>query len=213
MEQAEPTKHSVTTGTTDSTKKTSDPTIAHAGLTELEDVTVNATTTSNTESMQIQAIQGGIDGGAANKVAQEQWDNTKTQVSVDSLTDSRAPLPRDPAETQKMPVSALDSAAHNWADDVPSEAAVVPTEDPATVLQNGRDEFREVRGRGGRGRGGRHSEPRGRGRGGLRGERRGRGGGYRGDRGGVESGARREWSEGGHRGGIGRGHMTRGTAE
>ena len=165
----------------------------------------------DTEPVQIPITQGEIDGSAANKVAQEQWDNTKNQVSVDSLTDSW--VPHDPAETERMGVEAPDRATHNWADDVPSEIAVVSSDDITAVLPNSSDEFREVRGRGGRGRGGRHPEHRGRGRGGQRGERRGRGGGHRGDRGGVEGGARGDRREGGHRGGTGRGHIVRVTAE
>lgn len=216
----------------EATEAPSDPTIAHAGLTELEDVAADQTATANTEAAEHASNQGTIDEGAANEAAREQWDTTKTQATGDPLSESWVSVPRDPAETENQHVGAAPGTTQNWADDVPNDPVSINV-DATTPQANGGDEFHEVRGRGGRGRGGGHHDHRGRGRGrgGMRGEGRGRGGGHRGEHRGEgghrgehrseggqrgergEGGARGERADGGHRGGRGRGRGGRGRGE
>lgn len=165
----------------------SDPTVMHAGLTEVDtngDVKPNDDTAATSETLSVpEATTIGV--GAANAVAESNWDSKLSQ-SVTSGPDGWVEVPRDPAETDTglNATPAASTGTQSWAEDVPAET-------PATVAGN--DGFHEVHHNRGRGRGGQHGEYRGSNRGrGYRGEGgyRGRGQGYRGDRGG----------EGGYRG-------------
>ncbi|OJD29082.1 uncharacterized protein BKCO1_940006 [Diplodia corticola] len=175
-----------------------DPTVAHAGLTELD---ANVTSTNGEPAAETSTVPtANVDDTAAN-AAGDRWD-TKAPGSEDPLAESFEMVPRDPAETEAVHEPAPAASTQSWAEDTPAPAAPVAapqaTAEPAPAT-NG-DGFQEVpSSRGGRGRGNYQGERRGgyRGRGGPRGEGRGRGG-YRGDRGDGYRG------RGGYRGGRGR---------
>ncbi|OCK80174.1 hypothetical protein K432DRAFT_416868 [Lepidopterella palustris CBS 459.81] len=155
-----------------------DPTIANAGLTEL-DTSAALINDAETIDTPIAPAASSIDAGAANAAADEQWDK-QPSASDDPLAESFEIVPRDPTETESPAVAAPNNSTQSWADDTPEPAVQAPI--PAT-LTNGNDGFHEVHhGRGGRGRGG-FQEGRGgyRGRGGPRGDGRGRGRGRGGD--------------------------------
>lgn len=187
-----------------------DPTIAHAGLTEID---AEAETMANGESHHVDTPTvpeaSNIDAGAANAAAGTNWD-----VSAEQGADGLVEVPRDPAETETgvAATPAAIAGTRNWADDVPTEPTSAPAASVAEPKANGGDEFHEVHhGRGGRGRSGSQSEHRGgyRGGRGFRGDRGGEGGhrgrgGFRGDRGGGEGGYRGR-GRGGFRGNRGRG--------
>ncbi|KAE8825285.1 hypothetical protein HRS9139_08395 [Pyrenophora teres f. teres] len=162
----------------------SDPTIANAGLTEIDAGAkpVNGTT----EDASVAPAASSI-GAGANAAAEAQWDKPATGGD-DPLTESFEMIPRDPAETETPHVAAAVTSTQSWADDTPEPSAA-----PAAPA-SGNDGFSEVtHNRGGRGRGGHPGGDRGgyrgRGRGGPRGEYRGgrgRGRGeFRGQRGGY----------------------------
>lgn len=158
-----------------------DPTVAHAGLTELDTNGEPATESSAPAA-------ASVDDTAANAAGAEQWD-TKVPGSDDPLAESFEMVPRDPAETEAVHEPAPAASTQSWAEDTPVAAPAAAEPAPAT---NG-DGFQEVpSNRPGRGRGNFQGERRGsyRGRGGPRG--RGRGGdGYRG-RGGFRGGRGRD---------------------
>lgn len=185
-----------------------DPTIAHAGLTEIDNLP--AATTNGDSHVETATVPdaSNIDAGAANAAAETNW-APELSASAESGPEGWVEVPRDPAETETG-LTATPAAMNNtqsWAEDVPNEPAPATAETAAVPrTMNGGDGFHEVHhARGGRGRGGEH---RGgwRGRANFRGEREGayRGrGGFRGDRGG----------EGGYRGrgrGAFRGQRARG---
>ncbi|KAH8656942.1 hypothetical protein BGZ60DRAFT_383917 [Tricladium varicosporioides] len=163
----------------------SDPTIANAGLTELDDPSTTVMTNGHHEAQEVKGIpqNSGIGEGAANAAAEAKWD---TQNDL-STSQEWVEVPRDTTETDTG-ITAAPTAPPNtqsWADDAPDS----PVETTSTPPVNKDDGFHEVqRSRGGnrdRGqfRGGRG--PRGdyRGRGNFRGDGRGRGrGGARGPR-------------------------------
>ncbi|MCJ1340363.1 hypothetical protein MMC09_005657 [Bachmanniomyces sp. S44760] len=174
----------------------SDPTVMHAGLTEIDGES-EAMTNGASSHIETPTVPGAsnIDAGAANSAAENNWD-TKLSQSAESGPDGWVEVARDPAETDTgiAATPAAMSGTQSWAEDVPP-----PTHSPAPAATAGGDDFHEVHHhRGGRGRGGPYGEHRGGGRGGrggFRGERGGEGGhrgrgGFRGDRGG----------EGGYRG-------------
>ncbi|KAB2579599.1 hypothetical protein BFW01_g4825 [Lasiodiplodia theobromae] len=179
-----------------------DPTVAHAGLTELD---ANVAPT-NGEAPETSAVPtASVDDSAAN-AAGDRWD-TKAPGSEDPLAESFEMVPRDPTEVETAPEPAPATSTQSWAEETPAAAtpaAAPPAAAPPAAAEpapatNG-DGFQEVpSSRGGRGRGNFQGERRGgyRGRGGPRGEGRGRGG-YRGDRGDGYRG------RGGYRGGRGR---------
>ena len=183
-----------------------DPTVAHAGLTEID---TPAEPTSNGHFNHVENSQAPeasfIDAGAANTAAENNWD---VKASVSSEQNDWVEVPRDPAETDTgvAATPAAMTSTQSWAEDVPPEP---PTNAQPNINEAG-DGFHEVQHhRGGRGRGG-QGEHRAGGRGGRgfrgdRGEGGGRGrGGYRGDRGGGD-GERRGRGRGGFRGNRGRG--------
>lgn len=172
-----------------------DPTIAHAGLTEIDAETEPM---ANGESHHVDTPTvpeaSNIDAGAANAAAGMNWD-----ASAEQGAGSWVEILRDPAETETgvAATPAAMAGTQSWAEDVPTEPIPVPAPSAAEPKANGGDEFHEVHhGRGGRGRSGSQNEHRG-------GHRGGRG--FRGDRGGGEGGYR-----GRGRGGF---HGTRGRGE
>ena len=200
-----------------------DPTIAHAGLTEID--TPPVATTNGESHVETPTVPeaSNIDAGAANAAAEANW-APELSASAESGPDGWIEVPRDPAETEtglNATPAALNNNTQSWAEDVPNDPAPATTETGAAPPTNNTgDGFHEVHhgGRGGRGRGGEHrggwrgrggfrggdrgGEGGYRGRGGFRGDRGGEGG-YRGDRGGE--GGYRGRGRGGFRGQRGRG--------
>ncbi|KAF2180213.1 hypothetical protein K469DRAFT_730223 [Zopfia rhizophila CBS 207.26] len=171
----------------------SDPTVANAGLSELNTGVSSLNGGADATETPSAHPASSVDAGAANAAAEEQWDS-KPLGSDDPLAESFEMVPRDPAETESPAAAAPISSVQSWADDTPEPASATT---PASA--NGNDGFHEVHhSRGGRGRGGFQGEGRGsfRGRGSPRSDRGGRGRGrgeFRGGRGG----------RGGFRGGRG----------
>ncbi|ESZ94386.1 hypothetical protein SBOR_5250 [Sclerotinia borealis F-4128] len=154
----------------------SDPTIANAGLTEIDDPVTSALTNGQQEPSfeEAQAIPpNSAFGEGGNAAAEANWDNNNNELST---SQEWVEVPREAAETDTG-VTATPAAAVNtqsWADEQPDS----PESKSPTPASNN-DGFHEVsrnRGRGDhRGRGG----GRGRGNGGFRGDGyrgRGRGG-------------------------------------
>jgi hypothetical protein len=176
---------------TEASEAVSDPTIAHAGLTEIGAGASAVGGSAETGASGAPAASS-IEPGAANAAAEEQWDKQATGGD-DPLSESFEMVPRDPAETENPHVAAPVTSTQSWADDTPEPQT---TSGAAT----GGDGFHEVthHNRGGRGRGGHQGEGRGgfrgRGRGGPRGDfrgGRGRGRGeFRGGRGGFRGAPR-----------------------
>ena len=187
-----------------------DPTVAHAGLTEIDtpaEPPVNGLS-DHFDTPQVPEASN-IDAGAANSAAETNWD---VKPSISSEANEWVEVPRDPAETDtgNAATPAAMTSTQSWAEDVPSEQ---PPAFAQPVPAEASDGFHEVQHhRGGRGRGS-QGEHRGGNRGGRgfkgeRGEGGGRGrGGYRGDRGGGD-GERRGRGRGGHRGNRARGDGT-----
>lgn len=157
----------------------SDPTLAHAGLTELNEPTVSSITNNHGDASAETTEAGipqnsGIDEGASNIAAETHWDTTANNDLSMSQEWVNVNVPRDIAETDTG-FTATPAADHNkqsWADEQPDS--------PPPAAASGNDGFHEVqrnrggqhRGRGNyRGRGGRGNDGgyRGRGRGGPRG--------------------------------------------
>jgi len=190
-----------------------DPTIAHAGLTEIDNI--QAATTNGDSHIETPTVPeaSNIDAGAANAAAEVNW-GPELSASAESGPDGWVEVPRDPAETDTGfdATPAAMNSTQSWAEDVPNKPAPVSS-DPAAAqpTTNGGDGFHEVHhSRGGRGRGGFQGEHRGRwrGRGGFRGDRGGEGGwggggGFLGLGGG--GGGNRGRGRGGFRGNRGRG--------
>ncbi|KAF2722041.1 hypothetical protein K431DRAFT_312006 [Polychaeton citri CBS 116435] len=216
---------------TAATQPSSDPTIANAGLTELDtaDSQVNGTH-SDPQDLTTPAQTSAAD--EAGNEAGDRWDTTATAAEK-SLEDSYEIIPRPADEVESAPQASLTPGQKtSWADDTPTndipsgnQAAeswdvktageqADPTAPPATEISAATpqdDGFSEVPGRHRGGRGGHRGDVRGRGRGrgGHRGdgEFRGRGrGGFRGGRGGSDGEFRgRGRGRGGPRGGSGSG--------
>jgi hypothetical protein len=175
-----------------------DPTVAHAGLTEIDDGATLTEATAEAAETSNAPPAASVDGGAANAAADEQWDK-QGAGSDDPLAESFEMVPRDPTETESPAATAPNNSTQSWADDAHESAAA------AAPAANG-DGFHEVQHARGRGRGGFQGEGRGgfRGRGGPRGDGRGRGRG-RGDFRGRGRGSFRGGERGGPRGGGGGG--------
>ncbi|TVY94030.1 hypothetical protein LAWI1_G000967 [Lachnellula willkommii] len=158
----------------------SDPTIANAGLTELNAPDVTGLNNGAPESHEIQGVpqNSGFGDGAANAAAESNWDNTNDL----SQSQEWVEVPRDAAETDTgiTGTPAAPSNVQSWADDQPDSPSETIT--PVAPKDDG---FHEVqRNRGGRGGHSRGNQSRGGGRGGDRGGRGGYRGEFRGGRGG-----------------------------
>jgi hypothetical protein len=173
---------------TSTTEVSTDPTIANAGMTELEDT---AAYQKNDEPAEAHPIvppeQSSITPDAANAVAERSWDPQASMTSDSPSGEGWVEVPRDPAETDTG-LAATPAAIHNstsWAEEVNADAAA---EEKTTVENDG---FEQVT----------HHQNRGRGRG-QRGDfrGRGRGGDFRG-RGRGDRERERERGEGDRRGG------------
>lgn len=102
----------------------SDPTIANAGLTELDDVATAPLTNGHSDASAETAAVGipqnsGIDEGASNAAADSHWDPSSDLTASQEWVDVK--LPRDLAETDTG-ITATPAAAvapQSWADDQP----------------------------------------------------------------------------------------------
>ncbi|OJJ73005.1 hypothetical protein ASPBRDRAFT_195642 [Aspergillus brasiliensis CBS 101740] len=187
-----------TTTTTEAAPQ-SDPTVANAGYTELQDSSYNtdATATAANESAtaneleadQVQPPAQTLVGEGGNAVAEANWDANASGVSS-ANTEGWVEVPRDPAETETG-LEATPAATQAEVKSTPAAAeqstenVTVPKDGFEQVHHHQRQPSVRGRGRGGHGRG-RGDGFRGRGRGEFRGHGRGRGRGGRG-RGGANA--------------------------
>lgn len=200
-----------------------DPTIANAGLNELDTAQThiaNGTDAASEPDTPAAPPTGLIQEGAGNAAAEEQWDAKVT--GEEGMDESFEIIPRDPAETENPHIPAVQTSTQSWADDTPTPGENSWSMEPTVVAAapqaaNGNDGFSEVkyggRGGGGRGVGGERGGYRGRGsaRGGEGGRGRGRGDGRsRGGRGDGQGrgGDGRPRGRGGPRGGAPRGESS-----
>lgn len=197
-------------GQESSTTIGTDPTIAHAGLTEIDAVPEPSTegTSHHVDTPSVPDASN-IDAGAANAAGGTNWE-AKQSAASGSAAEEWIEVPRDLAETEtgNAATPAAMTSTQSWAEDVPTEPQM-PTPAYGQTTPDSGDGFQAVQHRGGRGRGGGQGEyrsgNRGRGFKGDRGDSGGRGrGGTRGDRGGGDGG-RGRGRGGGFRGGRGRG--------
>lgn len=114
-----------------------DPTIAHAGLTEIDTTGATAPVTNgHTESTPASAFPENADVGdsAANAAAESQWD-AGNDLSASASQEDWVKVPRDPAETETgltaTPVSAGN--VQSWADEQPENPPENPSENAPEV--------------------------------------------------------------------------------
>ncbi|KAI0385502.1 hypothetical protein F5Y04DRAFT_186887 [Hypomontagnella monticulosa] len=163
-----------------------DPTVAHAGLTEIDTAGATAPfTNGHTESTPVSGIPENADvsDNAANAAAESQWD-TGNDLSASISQEEWVKVPRDPTETETglAATPASTGNVQSWADEQPEN----PPETQARAPTEANDGFHQVqrnRPRGdreggwrGRGRGDHRGGYRGHGEGRGRGRGRGRGG-------------------------------------
>lgn len=171
----------------------SDPTVANAGLTEIDTTaTIPNGIATDTDTPTTAPPTASVAENAGNAAAEEQWD---TKPAGDTgMEDSYEIIPRPTDETDNRgsATPAAPTSTQSWADEAQAAAG---EEGRGQVTTNGNDGFQEVtqrgprqhrgfgpgdrgrgRGRGGfRGRGGERGDFRGRGRGGRGGPPRGDG--------------------------------------
>lgn len=193
-----------------STTVGSDPTVANAGLTELEDPTTaelinGASKIALNEAGSSAPKVASIDAGAANAVAESHWDSAKPSTQDDPLSESFEIVPRDTEDSQSSTPIVYEAAPvkQSWSD-VPGGNSFADIPSIGSSTSNGmaeslgaNDGFHEVKHHhGSRGRSHSGGTQRGdRSRGGQQGGHRRGGGGFRGgDRGGQRGSGR-----GGHR--------------
>ncbi|ORY64136.1 uncharacterized protein BCR38DRAFT_392629 [Pseudomassariella vexata] len=173
-EAAEPTIES-------SDNAATDPTVVHAGLTELDTTgDVPAMTNGYTEETPSSGLPVNADvaDGAANAAAESQWDAGN---DMSASQEDWVKVSRDPNETDTG-LTATPAAAgpvQSWADDQPEnppEASAVPADDGFQSVQRNRPRGQGEGGWTGRGRGRGDYRGRGRGRGQGRGNMGMRGG-------------------------------------
>ncbi|KAK4223188.1 hypothetical protein QBC38DRAFT_58244 [Podospora fimiseda] len=180
-ESTEELKHDVET----------DPTVANAGLTEVEEGSATALANGHpaeeTPSGTGAPANADVTDSAANAAGESQWDIGTSMTESQEWVDVQVPREASETETGVTATPAQPSAPatnQSWADDHPEGESAAPADDGFQSVQ-GRS--RGPREGGHRGRGGHHH--RGRGSGSFRGEGRGRGRG--GGRGGFPPRARR----------------------
>ncbi|KAH6620791.1 hypothetical protein B0J18DRAFT_208176 [Chaetomium sp. MPI-SDFR-AT-0129] len=181
----QPTETEVTTEP--KTETQTDPTVANAGLTEVDEGTATALTNGHSDEATANAAPNNSDVAdeAANAAGESQWDTGNDLSASQEWVDVK--VPRELSELESNPAAATSAApSQSWADDHPETEAspaapTAPADDGFQSVQGRNRGHREggYRSRGGyRGRGGFRGEGRGRGRGGPRGgyAPRGRGG-------------------------------------
>lgn len=186
-EQAAPAPAAAIEETPAADSAVTDPTIANAGLTELQDTAVSARTDQAAQATEpVIAPTQTSAGDGANLLAESKWEpQASGTLTSDEWVEVAHPAE---GETESPSTAAAVQGSTSWAEDVPTGAAPAEGDGFEQVVHHQRQG--SVRGRGGRsrgrgdgsrGRGGR-GEFRGRGRGGRGGERgefkggRGRGG-------------------------------------
>jgi hypothetical protein len=187
----------------------SDPTIANAGLTELEDPTtaelINGTSKISMEEESVAPPTASIDSGASNAAADSQWDPSRPGTQEDPLSESFEMIPRDAGDTKSSTPTISDSATpkQSWSDVPGGNSYAEPlsmtssTANGAATSASPNDGFHEVK---------HHHGGRGRSQSGQKGDRGGRGGSRRG------SGSFRGGDRGG-RGGPRGGYRPRGRGD
>lgn len=189
-----------------------DPTVANAGMTELEDASltaqVNDSTPAPSQAADTVPAQTIVTNGA-NETAEAAWD---PPASAPQATEQWANAAEVPEKTPEAVTSTqqgerpLFKYANSWADDNP--AAAHPATNEGASRGDGFERVHHVRQNSGRGRGFRNRGPRGDGHG-----HRGRGGHFRGgDRGERGDFRGRGRGRGEFRGGRGRGSFQGGEA-
>ncbi|RJE22505.1 hypothetical protein PHISCL_05148 [Aspergillus sclerotialis] len=172
----------------------SDPTMANAAYTELQDSSLGANSAATNEPVaaaaslaeQIPPPAQSLVSDAANPVAESNWDsNISGSLSSSANADGWVEVPRDPAETD-VGLQATASTVDTGLKNNPTAAQSSGQSGEGAIIPDGSEQAAHhqrqpsVRGRGGaRGRG-RGDGFRGRGRGDFRGRGRGRGGRGRG---------------------------------
>ncbi|KAG9947932.1 hypothetical protein KCU85_g5411, partial [Aureobasidium melanogenum] len=184
QEEAPAESNDATTVQPEDTIPSSDPTIAHAGLTELG---LNQPVEEEKPIVVAndQIAEASIDDSSANKSAETQWDNAAATAGTDQqLDDSFEMVPRPADETEAVHEPAQPQSTSSWADQTSANATATEattennnTNGLASTDAEGYQSVERRGGRGGQGRGGRG----GRGRGGPRGGHRGNFRGGRGD--------------------------------
>lgn len=125
--EAEPALEASEDATVESTElPETDPTIAHAGLTEIDSTGATAPMTNghgHTESTPHSGLttSGDISDNAANAAGESQWDTPTNDLSGSITQEDWVKVPRDPAETDTG-LTATPAAAgpvQSWADDQP----------------------------------------------------------------------------------------------
>lgn len=165
---------------------TTDPTIAHAGLTEIDQGAtaplINGQVPENAQET-THAVNAGVAEAGSNAAGERQWDtgaNGNDMTMSQEWVNVKAPVENE-AEAASGAAPARATNTQSWADDqpeAPAAAAAAAAAPAATTTQpDANDGFHQVQRN--RGRGDREGGYRG-GRGGERGGHRGRGG-YRGD--------------------------------
>ena len=103
----------------------SDPTIANAGLTEIDAASATTPLANGHESSEPQGIpqNSGFGDGAANAAAEANWDNSNDL----STSQEWVEVPRDAAETDTglTATPAAPANTQSWADDQPDSPAHV----------------------------------------------------------------------------------------
>jgi hypothetical protein len=112
-----------------------DPTIAHAGLTELEDIKL----VHGNDEVYAGPGQAGIDEGAANAAATINWESNASS-GVDGMQDSWVSVPRPADETEMNTTSAATNDTNNtgntaagWGESTPPANGTAPTNVPLSV--------------------------------------------------------------------------------
>ncbi|KAF3766492.1 hypothetical protein M406DRAFT_290957 [Cryphonectria parasitica EP155] len=169
-----------------------DPTIANAGLTEIDAGTDIALANGHTEETPAEGEtsipNADVGDSAANAAAENQWDVGNDLAASQEWVEVQKPAEAPQTETAPNAPPAAPSS-QSWADDHPEPSTSTSTTDANDGFQS----VQRNRGRGDReggfrgGRGGHH-----RGRGGFRGDGHHRGRGRGGPRGGHRGGFRRE---------------------
>lgn len=194
QEEAPAESNDATVVQPEDTVPSSDPTIAHAGLTELG-LNQPAEEEKPIVVADDQIAEASVDDGSANKSAETQWDNAAATAGTDQqLDESFEMVPRPADETEAVHEPAQPQSTSSWADQTSANATATEaaaennnTNGLAATDAEGYQSVERRGGRGGQGRGGRGRGGRGGPRGGHRGNfRGGRGDGRgRGGRGGA----------------------------
>ncbi|KAH6613452.1 hypothetical protein F5144DRAFT_634038 [Chaetomium tenue] len=170
-----------------------DPTVANAGLTEVDEGSATALTnghaaeaSSSSAAPSAPPSNAEVADEAANAAGESQWDTGNELSTSQEWVDVK--ISREASETETGPAATSAAPSQSWADDHPeTEAAPAAPADDGFQSVPGRNRGQREGGGNYRSRGGYRGE--GRGRGGYRGEGRGRGRG--GPRGGMPQRARR----------------------